>query len=109
MARKSVQEPQVVEITTAAGSRAEEIAGRQRRYIISMSIRTLCFVGAVALYSTNMWIAWVLIAGSFLLPSVAVLAANAGAELRAGTPEVVDPWDVQGTRALPPGRAGETR
>ena len=44
MARK---EPEVVRITTAPRSRRDDIAGRQRRYVISMTIRTVCFVLAV--------------------------------------------------------------
>ena len=42
------QQGDAVRITTAASSRNDDIAARQRRYVISMSIRTLCFVGAVA-------------------------------------------------------------
>ncbi|WP_203337906.1 DUF3099 domain-containing protein [Nocardioides limicola] len=65
----------VVRITTAAPSRAEEIAGRQRRYLISMAIRTACVIGAV-------WVGpgvlrWFLFAGAVFLPYVAVVMANA--------------------------------
>ena len=38
---------QPIRITTAGRSRAEDIAIRQKRYAISMSIRSLCFIGAV--------------------------------------------------------------
>ena len=48
-----------VRVTTAPRSRADEQAGRQRRYLISMGIRTLCFVGAVI---ADGWLRWVLVA-----------------------------------------------
>ena len=64
-----------VRITTAA-SEADDIAARQRRYVISMGIRTLCFVGAIVVGPG--WLRWVLVAGAVLLPYVAVVMANAG-------------------------------
>lgn len=48
---------------------------RQRRYIWSMSLRTLCFVGAVLVGPG--WLRWVLIAGAVFLPYIAVVMANA--------------------------------
>ena len=74
MARK---EPEAVRITTAPRSRRDDIAGRQRRYVISMTIRTVCFVLAVV--SIGHWFLWVFITASFVLPYVAVILANAGA------------------------------
>ena len=69
------QQGDAVRITTAASSRNDDIAARQRRYVISMSIRTLCFVGAVAVGPGVL--RWVLVAGAVLLPYVAVVMANA--------------------------------
>jgi Protein of unknown function (DUF3099) len=63
-----------VRITTAPVSREEEIAHRQRRYIISMGIRTLCFIAAVLVGPG--WLRWALVAASFVLPYVAVVMAN---------------------------------
>ena len=65
-----------VRITTAPVSRSADIAGRQRRYVISMTIRTLAFVAAVAVGPG--WPRWVLIAAALVLPYVAVVLANAG-------------------------------
>ena len=65
-----------VRITTAPASRSSDIAGRQRRYVISMTIRTLAFVAAVAVGPG--WLRWVLIAAALVLPYVAVVLANAG-------------------------------
>lgn len=77
---------QPVRITTAPDNPRKEIAHRERRYLISMGIRTACFVAAVAVRGT--WYCWVLIALAFILPYVAVVMANAaspripGADLR---------------------------
>jgi hypothetical protein len=65
---------QPVRITTAPTSRADDISRRQRRYVISMAVRTLCFVGAVAVGPG--WLRWVLVAGAVFLPYVAVVLAN---------------------------------
>jgi hypothetical protein len=62
-----------VRITTAASSRAEDIAARQRRYVVSMGIRTVCFVAAVV---ADGWLRWVLVVAALLLPYVAVVMAN---------------------------------
>lgn len=64
-----------VRITTAATSRADEISRRQRRYVISMTIRTICFLGAVAVGPG--WLRWVLFTGALFLPYIAVVMANA--------------------------------
>ena len=55
---------------------AQDVAGRQRRYLISMGIRTVCFIGAVVSYRIP-WLCATLIVASFLLPFVAVVVANA--------------------------------
>jgi len=69
------QQGDAVRITTAASSRNDDISARQRRYVISMSIRTLCFIGAVVVGPGVL--RWVLVAGAVLLPYVAVVMANA--------------------------------
>jgi hypothetical protein len=67
----------VVRITTVGTSRAQDIATRQRRYLLSMSLRSLCFVGAViaGLAGLN-WLWPILIAGAIILPYFAVVLAN---------------------------------
>ena len=64
-----------VRITTAAASRNDDISRRQRRYVMSMGLRTVCFVGAIVVGPG--WLRWVLVAGAVLLPYVAVVMANA--------------------------------
>jgi Mn2+/Fe2+ NRAMP family transporter len=75
MARDQHGGPEPVRITTAAASRNDDISARQRRYVISMGIRTVCFVGAVLVGPG--WLRWVLVAAALLLPYVAVVMANA--------------------------------
>jgi hypothetical protein len=70
------RDPDAVRITTASTSRNEDIAARQRRYVVSMTVRTICFVAAIAVGPG--WLRWVLVAGAVLLPYVAVVMANAG-------------------------------
>lgn len=64
-------------ITTASRPRSEDIRGRERRYVISMAIRTVCFV--LAIVFIGHWVMWVFMAASIVLPPVAVIIANAGA------------------------------
>ena len=63
-----------IRITTASSSRHADIAARQRRYVFSMTLRTVCFVGAIL---TEGWLRWVLVAAALILPYVAVVMANA--------------------------------
>lgn len=83
----------VVRITTAPVSRKADIDHRQRRYVISMTIRTLCFVGGViaGMAFGVMWLMWVLIGASFVLPYVAVVMANTA------SPQIESP-DLEGVR-----------
>lgn len=64
----------VVRITTAGTAPKDELDSRQRRYVIAMTIRTLCFVGAF--FAGPGVLRWVLVAGAVLLPYFAVVAAN---------------------------------
>jgi hypothetical protein len=67
---------EAVRITTAPRSRSDDIASRQKRYIYSMGLRTVCFVGAVIVGSG--WLMWTFLVGAIFLPYVAVVMANAG-------------------------------
>ena len=74
MARHQAGEP--VRITTASASRDEDIAARQKRYLLAMGFRTVCFVAAI--FVTPVWARVVLIIAALVLPYVAVVMANAG-------------------------------
>jgi hypothetical protein len=67
------RQPEAVRITNAPVSRKDELAHRQRRYVISMTIRTFCFIGAVVAHG---WLRWVLVVAAFVLPYIAVVMAN---------------------------------
>ena len=63
-----------VSITSARPSRSEDMHKRQMRYLLSMGIRTVCFVLAIV---TTGPLRWVLVAAAVFLPYVAVVLANA--------------------------------
>jgi hypothetical protein len=48
---------------------------RMKRYLISMSIRTVCFILAVVLQG---WLRWTMAGAALVLPYIAVVMANAG-------------------------------
>ena len=77
--RKRSKDP-VFRITGARQGLDEDVRGRQRRYVISMSIRTVSVVLAVALWNVARPIAAVALVLGFVLPYVAVVVANAGRE-----------------------------
>jgi len=68
---------EAIRITTAPHSREAEIAMRQRRYLVSMAIRTVCFVAAILVGGGVL--RWLLVAAAVLLPYVAVVLANVNA------------------------------
>lgn len=98
MGRKDVD---AVRITSATRSRSDDIRGRQRRYLISMGIRTACFVLAVLTMGIP-WLMWVFIAASFVLPYVAVVMANAGVSPDPGGPEPFGPDPSRKSLEPPP-------
>ncbi len=93
-----------VSITDAPVAHSQELHGREVRYLVSMLVRTLCFVAAVV---TSGPLRWVFIAGAVFLPYIAVVFANAGSRRgsqNAGfTPE---PFGALGTGAPPPREPG---
>lgn len=68
------QPTEAVNITSARASRSADIRSRQFRYLLSMAVRTLCFVLAIV---TDGPLRWFLVAGAVFLPYVAVVLANA--------------------------------
>ncbi|WP_051710984.1 DUF3099 domain-containing protein [Streptomyces sp. NRRL S-350] len=87
---KSAGDGQVFRITGARSSLTEDVRGRQRRYVISMLLRTVCVLLAVVLWDVQRWLAFVALAGAVLLPYFAVLVANAGRERAPGLPSTFD-------------------
>ncbi len=98
--------PEPVRITTASRSHSDDVWAREKRYMITMGIRTVCFIAAVLLYLSPVphWVAWVFIAGSLVLPYIAVVMANAGVSPDPGGP---DPFDGNTGRSALGGRLDE--
>ncbi|MQY33418.1 hypothetical protein SRB17_13790 [Streptomyces sp. RB17] len=71
---------QVFRITGARTGLAEDVRGRQRRYVISMTIRTVSVILAVSLWNVERYVAMVALVAGALLPYIAVVIANAGRE-----------------------------
>ena len=95
MARK---QPDAVRITTAERSRSADISTRQRRYVMSMAIRTVCFLAGVA--TIPAWYGWAFSVASVFLPYVAVIMANAASSPDPGGP---DPFQPEQRPQLAPG------
>ena len=74
-------------ITTAADARSQDLDARVNRYLVSMGIRSVCFVLAILV---DGWLRWVFITGAIVLPYVAVILANAPSTNRGGGPERPD-------------------
>ena len=68
-------------VTEARPSLSEDIAYRQRRYLIMMGIRGVSFAAAVALFVYVPGFFWAIpVVGAIIIPYFAVIFANAGRE-----------------------------
>jgi hypothetical protein len=79
---------EVFSITSAPESHSSELGAREKRYAISMGIRTLCFVGAVIVTGP---LRWILLTGAVFLPYVSVVMANAGVRRKGDGPSPFGP------------------
>jgi hypothetical protein len=89
-------------ITTARKSLPDDQAVRVRGYVISMSIRVLCFLLAVV---TTGWVRWTFVAGALLIPYFAVVFANGGREPNDDPPDTLGSFSREldgGPPSLPP-------
>jgi hypothetical protein len=69
-------------VTEARPSMSEDIAYRQRRYLIMMGIRAVCFIVAVVLFVNHLgWLTAIPLVGAIAIPYFAVVFANGGREL----------------------------
>jgi hypothetical protein len=68
-------------VTEARTGLSADIAYRQRRYLIMMGIRTVCFITAVLMFLNHLgWLTAIPIVGALIIPYFAVIFANAGRE-----------------------------
>jgi Protein of unknown function (DUF3099) len=60
---------------------SDDIAYRQRRYLIMMGIRALCFVVAIVFFVNHLgWLTAIPAVGAIAIPYFAVVIANSGRE-----------------------------
>ncbi|WP_395359943.1 DUF3099 domain-containing protein [Streptomyces sp. YH02] len=86
---------EVFRITGARQGLADDVRGRQRRYIISMTVRTLSVIAAAVLWNVERHVAIVALALGILLPYIAVVIANAGRETSPSLPSTFVPAPVR--------------
>lgn len=86
----------VYSVTSAPESLRDDQSERMRRYLLSMGIRTACFLLSVVAIVVLHWtiIGWILVAGAVVLPYIAVVMANATRARRVGTVSPVGPPPV---------------
>ncbi|WP_170843164.1 DUF3099 domain-containing protein [Streptomyces oceani] len=90
MLRKQ-RSPEVVRITGARKGLTEDVRSRERRYVISMLVRTVAVLLAVTLWNVQRPLAIVALVLGVVLPYVAVVVANAGRENASSLPTTVLP------------------
>ncbi|KOV95780.1 DUF3099 domain-containing protein [Streptomyces sp. NRRL B-3648] len=98
---------QVFRITGARTGLAEDVRGRQRRYVISMSVRTVSVILAVSLWNVERYVAIVALVLGAVLPYIAVVVANAGRERPPSLPSTFVATPVR--PMIAPSGAGEER
>lgn len=80
----SRRKAEVYTVTDAQRPMSEDIDYRQRRYLISMGVRTVCFLGAIVTAGhAPLWVVGILVVGALVLPYISVVFANGGREPQA--------------------------
>jgi hypothetical protein len=68
-------------VTQARPSLSDDINFRQRRYLLMMGIRAVCFVIAVVMFVNHLgWLTVIPAVGAIFIPYFAVVFANGGRE-----------------------------
>ncbi|MEU9013489.1 DUF3099 domain-containing protein [Streptomyces sp. NPDC048479] len=94
---------EVFRITGARQGLADDVRGRQRRYVISMSVRTVAVILAAVLWNVERHVAIVALVVGGLLPYIAVVIANAGRENAPSLPSTFVPTPSRPMIAPSPG------
>ncbi|GAB3583807.1 DUF3099 domain-containing protein [Calidifontibacter terrae] len=92
MARREIHED-VPSATNLPSAPKDDRDSRVRNYVISMTIRTICFVLAVLLWAPVRWLSVVLMLAAVFLPYFAVVMANATNQRRIDVLGSVRPTD----------------
>ncbi|AOP46539.1 DUF3099 domain-containing protein [Streptomyces lydicus] len=78
---------QTFRITGARQGLSEDVRGRQRRYVISMGVRTVAVLLTVVLWNVERPVAIATLVLGMALPYIAVVIANAGRENAPSLPQ----------------------
>jgi hypothetical protein len=72
---------QVHMVTQARRPLSEDISHRQRRYLLMMGIRAVCFLAAIVMFANHLgWLSAIPAVGAIVIPYFAVVYANGGRE-----------------------------
>ena len=82
---------EVFRITGARQGLDDDVRARQRRYVISMSVRTVSVILAATLWNVERHVAIVALVLGMILPYIAVVIANAGRENAPSLPSTFVP------------------
>ena len=78
---RRVRRPGAHLVTEAQRSKSADISYRERRYLIMMAIRVVCFVVAVVVFAQGGgWLTAIPAVGAIAIPYFAVVFANGGRE-----------------------------
>jgi hypothetical protein len=81
---RSARRDQAYLVTEAHQSRSAEIGQRERRYLVMMGVRVVCFVITVVMFLNHAgWLTIIPAAGAIALPYFAVVVANTRGPARA--------------------------
>ena len=113
MAKRRVRPPGAHLVTEAQRSKSADISYRERRYLIMMAIRVVCFVIAVIVFAKGGgWLTAIPAVGAIAIPYFAVVFANGGREpsstrgFRAYEPNLPAPYRPAGGDAADGGVRG---
>jgi hypothetical protein len=68
-------------VTQARPSLSDDISYRQRRYLLMMGVRAVCFIIAVVMFVNHLgWLTVIPAFGAIVIPYFAVVFANGGRE-----------------------------
>jgi hypothetical protein len=104
VSKHSRRSEQVFAVTGLPASLGDDQGQRMRRYLVSMGIRTACFVLAVVALAVLHWtvVGWVLVTAAVVLPYIAVVAANARRSQASAALPPVTPTDAAAEQPSPP-------
>ena len=104
-------------VTQARPGLSADIAHRERRYLIMMGIRTVCFLAAILMFVNHLgWLTAIPVVGALTIPYFAVVLANGGREptvnrsfrqYEPNSPAIYRPPTRPGSEHAPPPPSGQ--